>query len=544
MRIAIAQINLLVGDIEKNTDLIIQYIELARARDNAELIIFPELALTGYPPEDLLFRKALYKKVDLALDAIISASRGIGVVLGYPRRADGKLFNSCAWINNGKLLSNYDKIELPNYGVFDEKRYFTAGTKPCLIDLEGIPAALTICEDIWSPQPARLALDAGARLIININASPFHEDKAVEREAVLKDRYRETGLPVIYTNLVGGQDELVFDGGSMVMDTQGEIIFRAPSYEQGMYVVNLDKDKQGLPHFEVPHTVSTSAPPEEIIYRALVMAVGDYVRKNRFTGVVIGLSGGIDSALVTCLAVDALGKENVEVLLMPSRYTAAMSVNDSVKLADNLGIPHHIISIEQAFTAFVDVLEPLFRQLPADTTEENIQARCRGILLMAVSNKSRKLVLTTGNKSEMSVGYATLYGDMAGGYAPLKDVSKLLVYRLSRWRNTRSEVIPLRIIERPPSAELRHDQKDEDSLPPYEILDPILERYIEQDQSPQQIINDGFRRDDVIRVTRLVDQSEYKRRQAAPGVKITSRSFGRERRYPITSGYREESETD
>jgi NAD+ synthase (glutamine-hydrolysing) len=540
MRIAIAQINPHVGDIEKNTDLIIQYIGLARTEKKADLVIFPELGLTGYPPEDLLFRPAFYNKIRLALETIITESEGIGVVIGYPRELDGDIFNSCAWIRDGKLISSYDKIELPNYGVFDEKRYFTAGTKPCLIDLDGITAALTICEDIWSPHPARLAAEAGARMIININASPFHADKAEEREAVLQERFRETGLPVIYTNLVGGQDELVFDGGSMIMDAHGKFVFHAPSYEQGLYVIALQQDEQGHLDFTVPPGALASKSSEETIYHALVLAVRDYVRKNKFDGVVIGLSGGIDSALVTCIAVDALGKENVDVLLMPSRYTADISMEDSIKLADNLGICRHIISIEPPFVAFMQVLDPLFHQLAADTTEENLQARCRGTLLMAVSNKSRKLVLTTGNKSEMSVGYATLYGDMVGGYAPLKDVSKLLVYRLSRWRNTGSEVIPERIITRPPSAELRYDQKDEDSLPPYDILDPILERYIEQDQSPQQIIDAGYDHDVVIRVTRLVDQSEYKRRQAAPGVKISGRSFGRERRYPITSGYREE----
>lgn len=540
MRIAIAQINPHVGNIEKNTDLIIQYIGLARTEEKADLVVFPELVLTGYPPEDLLFRPALYKKIRLALETIITESERIGVVIGYPRKLDGDIFNSCAWIRNGKLISTYDKIELPNYGVFDEKRYFTAGSQPCLIDLDGIPAALTICEDIWSPHPARLAADAGARLIININASPFHADKAKQREAVLQDRFRETRLPVIYTNLVGGQDELVFDGGSMIMDADGKVVFQAPLYEQGLYVVDLRQDRQGHLNFAVPPETPRSTSPEEIIYHALVLAVRDYVRKNNFDGVVIGLSGGIDSALVSCIAVDALGKENVEVLLMPSRYTADISIEDSLQLADNLGICRHIISIEPPFAAFMQVLNPLFHQLAADTTEENIQARCRGILLMAVSNKSRKLVLTTGNKSEMSVGYATLYGDMVGGYAPLKDVSKLLVYRLSRWRNTSTEVIPERILTRPPSAELRHDQKDEDSLPPYDILDPILERYIELDQSPQQIIDAGYEHDVVIRVTRLVDQSEYKRRQAAPGVKISGRSFGRERRYPITSGYRED----
>ncbi len=539
MRIGIAQINTHVGDVDKNTSLILDYLALG-CKQHMDLIIFPELTLTGYPPEDLLYRPALYKKIELALESILLESKGMKLIVGYPRKSDNKIYNSCAYISNGQLTASYDKLELPNYGVFDEKRYFTAGTKPCLIDLGGIPVALTICEDIWSPHPARLAADAGAKLIININASPFHENKADEREQTLQARYHETTLPIIYVNLVGGQDELVFDGGSMVMDTKGKIVFRAADFEEGLYAVDLQTMQPGHLHFGVPQSTPAQVSPEETIYRALVLAVRDYVRKNSFNGVVIGLSGGIDSALVTCIAVDALGKENVQVLLMPSRYTADISMEDSQQLVKNLGISHHTVSIEQPFTAFIDVLDPLFHQLPADTTEENIQARCRGILLMAVSNKSRKLVLTTGNKSEMSVGYATLYGDMAGGYAPLKDVSKLLVYRISRWRNTRSMVIPERIIERPPTAELRNHQKDQDSLPPYEILDPILERYIEQEQTPQQIIDAGYNRDDVIRVTRLVDQSEYKRRQAAPGVKISSKSFGRERRYPITSGYREE----
>lgn len=538
MRIGIAQINPCVGDIENNAALIISYIHKALAQ-GVDLILFPELALTGYPPEDLLFRPALYTKIDRALKSILNESAGIQLVLGYPRRDGGKLYNSCAFIRDGVITATYDKMELPNYGVFDEKRYFTAGTTACVVDLNGITAALTICEDIWSPRPAKLALEAGARLIININASPFHMHKALERDNILHTRHSETRLPVIYANMIGGQDELVFDGGSMLMNSEGEITYRAPFFKEDLYVINVNADGKGKLRFDSPAPVDETD-PDETIYLALVQGVRDYVYKNHFNGVVIGLSGGVDSALVTCLAVDALGKDNVEVLLMPSRYTAEMSIEDSLELADNLGISRHIISIEEPFNAFVTALDPLFRQLPADTTEENIQARCRGILLMAVSNKSRKLVLTTGNKSEMSVGYATLYGDMAGGYAPLKDVAKLLVYRLSRWRNSQSCVIPERIIERPPSAELRPDQKDEDSLPPYHVLDPILERYIEQDQTPQQIINAGYDYDSVTRITKLVDLSEYKRRQSAPGVKITRRAFGRERRYPISSGYREE----
>ena len=539
MHIGLAQLNPHVGNIEKNTDMVIQSINQSRSINEPVLLIFPELMLTGYPPEDLLFRPALYSKIAQAFERILAASQGVRLLLGYPRQAGNALYNSCAYINDGKLICSYDKFELPNYGVFDEKRYFKSGSLPCLIDLDGVPTALCICEDIWTPVPAKLAVEAGARLIICINASPFHLDKLRDRMEVLSARCNETGLPVIYTNMVGGQDELVFDGGSLVMQSNGVPVFQAPRFAEGLYFIRMSTDSEGTVLFHTEQDTSGHAIPEQVIYCALTMAVRDYVRKNAFQGVIIGLSGGIDSALVTCIAVDALGKENVEVLLMPSRYTADISNEDAIELANNLGILYHTLSIEQPYTAFMEVLGPLFQQLPVDTTEENIQARCRGILLMALSNKTRKLVLTTGNKSEMSTGYATLYGDMTGGYAPLKDVSKLLVYRLSRWRNTVAKDIPDRIIERPPSAELRPAQKDADSLPPYEILDPILERYVEQDQSPQQIIAAGFRAEDVIRVIGLVDLSEYKRRQSAPGVKITVRSFGRERRYPITSGYRE-----
>ncbi|MEX2353002.1 MAG: NAD+ synthase, partial [Gammaproteobacteria bacterium] len=512
MRIGIAQINPVVGDIKKNKSLVIDYMVQGHRQHKLDLIIFPELMLTGYPPEDLLFRRALHTQVSQALTEIIDNSRDIKAVLGYPRKSGPNLYNSCAYIGNGRLLASYDKSELPNYGVFDEKRYFTAGNTPCLIDLDGISTALTICEDIWVPGPARAAADAGAKLLININASPFHHTKAWERRQVLKQRCDETGLPVIYVNLVGGQDELVFDGGSLLTDNKGEIQFQAPDFEAGLHIVEMGVSPNGDPTFQLPEYSPAPAPsPEQNVYQALVLAVKDYVAKNGFQGVAIGLSGGIDSALVTAVAVDALGPENVEVLLMPSRYTAQMSVDDSMQMAQNLNINYHILPIEQAFSAFTDILEPLFAGLPVDTTEENIQARCRGIILMAISNKSGKLVLTTGNKSEMAVGYATLYGDMVGGYAPIKDVPKLLVYRLARWRNGQSMVIPERIIERPPTAELRHDQKDEDTLPAYEILDPVLERYIELDQSPREIIDAGFDRDMVMRVTRLVDINEYKR---------------------------------
>jgi NAD+ synthase (glutamine-hydrolysing) len=541
MRIGIAQLNSHVGAIERNTRVVIYTLQQGRAQHNLDLIIFPELMLTGYPPEDLLHRPALYTKIDNAIEEIIRYSNDIKLIIGYPRKSANDIYNSCAYIDNGAIVATYDKIALPNYGVFDEKRYFRTGTKACVIDLAGLPAALSICEDIWSAEPAKLAEAAGARLIININASPFHQDKQLERKQTLQSRFAETGLPIIYVNMVGGQDELVFDGNSMVMDATGRIVFEAPAFEEGLHIIDLDFDTNtNKVQFRLPEYRPATTDADQLVYRALVLAVRDYVRKNGFAGVVIGLSGGIDSALVTCIAVDALGPENVEVVLMPSRYTAQMSIDDSVEMAMNLNIQHHILSIEQAFSAFTDILKPLFEGLPSDMTEENIQARCRGVILMAISNKSRKMVLTTGNKSEMAVGYATLYGDMVGGYAPLKDVPKLLVYRLSRWRNQQSRVIPERIIERPPTAELRDNQKDADSLPPYDLLDPILERYIERDQNPQEIIQAGFDANMVIQVTRLVDQNEYKRRQAAPGVKISKRAFGRERRYPITSGYREE----
>ena len=540
MRIAIAQVNPCVGDIEGNTSLVLEQARIARESHGAGAIVFPELMLTGYPPEDLLLRPALYRQLDAAMERLKGASTGIKLIVGCPRLAGGDLYNSCAVIEDGAVTAWYDKMELPNYGVFDEKRYFKAGTSPCLIDLDGVPAALSICEDVWSPAPAKLAREAGAELLININASPFHDRKITERREALSARHRETGLPIIYLNAVGGQDELVFDGGSMVLGAAGVLVYEAPEFEAGLHVFEIRHGDDGGARILAPAHAPARTGREETVYGALVLGVRDYVRKNGFQSVVIGLSGGIDSAVVTCVAADALGPENVEGVLMPSRYTADISVEDSVRLAANLGIRHHVVSIERPFEAFNGVLEPLFEGLPADTAEENIQARCRGVILMAVSNKFGRMVLTTGNKSEMAVGYATLYGDMVGAYAPLKDVSKLLVYELARWRNTRSPDIPPRIIERPPSAELRADQKDADSLPPYEILDPILERYIERDQTPREIVAAGYDAATVYKVTRLVDLNEYKRRQAAPGVKISKRAFGRERRYPITSRYKEE----
>lgn len=538
MRIAIAQINLIVGDIKSNMDKIIHYIKEARGQHQAELIIFPELSITSYPPDDLLLRPKFLHLANQALHEIINNSIGINILISYPELNNGKIFNSLSYIHKGKIHATYHKKDLPNYGVFDDKRYFTAGNETIIIDLDSVPAALSICEDLWSPDHAKSAADSGAKLLINVNASPYHSEILEQRKTLLKQRVKETGLNIIYVNLVGGQDEVVFDGGSMIINSSGEIVFQAPQFNEGLYIIEVEHNGPDL-KFQCNQEPTSQLSKLESIYKSLVLGVKDYIRKNGFKGAIIGLSGGIDSALTLAIAVDALGANNIEVLLMPSRYTAEMSIDDAKSMAETLSVSYHIIPIEKPFTAFTEVLTPVFADLPEDVTEENIQARCRGILLMAISNKTGKLVLTTGNKSEMAVGYATLYGDMAGGFAPLKDVSKTLVYELSNWRNTQEIIIPQRIIDRPPSAELRPDQKDEDSLPAYNILDDILERYIELDQSPEQIISAGFNAEVVEDVIKLVDRNEYKRRQAAPGVKITKRAFGRDRRYPITSGYRE-----
>ena len=537
-RVAIAQVDVCVGDMDGNTELVLEYIARARDSAGADTVIFPELALTGYPPEDLLLRPHFHVQVEQALQQVLKATQGIDVILGYPLAAGQRLYNACSLIRDGKIVTTYHKRNLPNYGVFDEKRYFTEGTDLNLVETPDFKVALSVCEDLWTEDHAREAAQAGAELLININASPYHTDKAAVREELLRRRAADHNIAIIYVNLVGGQDELVFDGGSLVVDGSGEFVFKAPHFEQGLYLVDLERARGRLV-LEAGSPQPPSPDFNESVYRALALGVKDYVSKNGFKGAVIGLSGGIDSALTLAVAVDALGPENVEVLLMPSRYTADMSVEDAQEMAERLGVACHIVSIEKPFSAFTEILEPIFKDLPVDTTEENIQARCRGLLLMAVSNKTGKLALTTGNKSEMAVGYATLYGDMAGGFAPLKDVPKMLVYELSRWRNRNGEIIPQRIIDRPPTAELRFDQKDEDSLPGYDVLDPILEKYIELDRTPAEIIADGYDRDTVNQVVRMVDRNEYKRRQAAPGVRITERAFGRDRRYPITSRYTE-----
>ncbi len=537
LRLAIAQINLLVGDVSGNVERVIRTAAEARRTHAANVVVFPELTLTGYPPEDLLLRLHLYDQVQAGLDRLCREVRGIDLIVGYPRRLDGKFFNAISLVRDGTVVATYHKHLLPNYSVFDEKRYFDPGSAPCVADIVGVPVGLTICEDVWQPQPVRLTAQAGARLIITVNASPYHMEKGREREQIMAARAQENRLPAVYVNLVGGQDELVFDGDSFVVDADGAVTQRCPAFDAGLFAVDFDVDDGSVVPVaqELPSVLSL----EQEVYHALVLGVRDYVEKNRFPGVAIGLSGGIDSALTLCIAVDALGADRVETLMMPSRFTAAMSLEDAAAMAKGLGVRHSVISIEPMVEAFNTALREEFRGRMRDVTEENIQARIRGSLLMAVSNKTGCLVLTTGNKSEMAVGYATLYGDMAGGYAAIKDVFKTLVYRLAEHRNRIAPVVPLRVIERPPTAELAVGQRDSDSLPPYEVLDPILERYVEHDQAPQDIVAAGFDAATVARVVAMVDRNEYKRRQAAPGVRITRRAFGRDRRYPITSGYRE-----
>ncbi len=535
LHVVLAQINTLVGDIPGNTASVIAAAK-ASVEQQADVIVFPELTLTGYPPEDLLLRPSLALRIEHALADLQAADLPVVMVVGYPRVVEGLLFNMAGVIQGGKLIAEYAKQCLPNFQVFDEKRYFAAGNSPCVFPLKGVPTALSICEDIWHPEPMAQAKAAGAKLMLNLNASPYHQGKQHEREAVIAARAREGDMPVVYVNLVGAQDELVFDGGSVVVDAQGETQFRAPAYREGNYSVSLQDDAAAL---IIPEQTKAPIPSNiEAVYQALVLGMRDYVNKNRFKGVVLGLSGGIDSALTLALAVDALGAERVEAVMMPFRYTSDLSKNDAADQASRMGVRYSSISIEPMYEAFMAALADEFVGTKRDTTEENLQARCRGVLLMAISNKKGYLVLTTGNKSEMAVGYSTLYGDMAGGFDALKDVPKTLVFALAKYRNTLGEVIPPTVITRPPSAELAPDQKDEDSLPPYDILDQILALYVEQDFSAEAIIAKGFAREQVERVVRLVDVNEYKRRQAPIGVRITQRGFGRDRRYPITSGWK------
>jgi len=536
INIGLAQINVIVGGIENNVDRIIEFAERARDDLSCDLLVCSELVITGYPPEDLLLRPGFNTRIRQQLERLCQSVSGIDLIVGYPKKSKDGLFNVGALISDGKVACEYAKIKLPNYSVFDEKRYFIAGEEPCVVDYKGVKLGITVCEDIWHDGPIEAAVEQGAELILNINGSPYHADKIPERRAVVCARAKANKTPVVYVNQVGGQDELVFDGASFATDPHGEVVHQMASFDEGLSCVKVNF---GGDQLEVS---GSEMVPEfaylESIYNALVLGVRDYVTKNGFAGVVIGLSGGIDSALTTTIAVDALGADNVDVIMMPFRYTSDMSKHDAHAEAEALGIKYHTLSIEPMYDAFMQQLAPIFEGTEPDTTEENIQARCRGLTLMAYSNKTGKMVLTTGNKSEMSVGYATLYGDMVGGYNAIKDVPKILVYELAKYRNTISQVIPQRVITREPSAELRPDQIDSDSLPPYEILDPILELYVEEDCPPAEIAAKGFDEKFVSQVIRMVDRNEYKRRQAAPGVRITKRAFGRDRRYPITSGYR------
>ncbi|WP_174848517.1 NAD+ synthase [Yersinia artesiana] len=531
LSIALAQLNWLVGDIEGNTERMLQTLH-EQQQAGADLVMFSELALSGYPPEDLLYRDDFYQRCEAQLDRLQAATQQTAVLLGHPWREEGNLYNALSLFADGKLLGRYFKQQLPNYGVFDEKRYFSAGHETCVVELKGYRLGLLICEDLWFDGPVDAVKAAGAEIVLSINASPYNREKPYIRKTLMAAHCQRTGLPLVYLNQIGGQDELIFDGCSKVFDAAGNMTHRLAAFAEQTTLLQFN-DCEVVPMM----APAAELPPLAQVYEALVLAVRDYVTKNGFNGAVLGLSGGIDSALTLAIAVDALGKDKVQALMMPFRYTADISIADAKEEAEILGIEFDVLSIEPMFDAFMGQLSPMFAGTARDTTEENLQARCRGVVLMALSNKRRSIVLTTGNKSEMAVGYATLYGDMAGGFDVLKDVPKTLVFKLSEYRNTVSYVIPQRVITRPPSAELAPDQKDEDSLPPYDILDAILEGYVEQDKSVADLVADGFDETIVRKVIRLVDINEYKRRQSAVGPRITARNFGKDRRYPITSGF-------
>jgi NAD+ synthase (glutamine-hydrolysing) len=534
--IALAQVDLAVGDIAGNTAKILEYAERARDEMHADIVVFPELSVCGYPPEDLLFHAGLRKGIEHAIEEIRTSVRNIAILIGFPEYVDDQIYNSCAVFKNGELLCGYRKQSLPNYSVFDEERYFAKGKDAAVFRLNGIAIGLTICEDIWQSAPTAAARAAGAECMISINGSPFETNSQQHREETACARVQECGVPLVYLNMVGGQDELVFDGGSFGMQANGEIAFRAASFEDGLHRIQINGSATGV-DIATGHIAAHSS-IEATVYRALVRGTRDYVEKHGFPGVVIGLSGGIDSALVLAIACDAIGADRVRAVMMPFRYTSTMSQEDAAAEASALGVQYDVVPIGPMYEATLEQLADLFEGLEQDVTEENVQARCRGLLLMAISNKTGSMLLTTGNKSEMAVGYATLYGDMAGGFAPIKDCSKTLVFRLARYRNSIGAVIPERVISRPPSAELRPDQKDSDSLPDYSVLDPILEAFIEEDLSVEAIVARGFDHATVVRILEMVKRNEYKRRQAPPGVRISSRAFGRDWRYPITSGYR------
>jgi NAD+ synthetase len=558
VKIAIAQINCVVGDLAGNAAKILRYCEDARAA-GASLILTPELALCGYPPEDLLLRDGFYRDCADALSRLAGKVTGIALVVGHPHQEDGRRYNAASVIRDGRILGTYYKNTLPNYTVFDEERYFEAGVAPYVFQVGETRFGLNICEDTWGPlgpltaRPdhddvqvginicadawqavaPRAAREAGAHVLLVLNASPYHLGKQASRDDVMRERVSETGMALVYANLVGGQDELVFDGASFALDKRGEKVCQLPLFEEALdFVTFVDGEPQR-------GAIAQPQPVEAEVYKALCLGVRDYIGKNRFPGAIVGLSGGVDSALTLCIACDALGAERVRAVMMPSRYTAPMSLEDSRDLVRNLGVRYEEIPIGPAFDAFLGLLAKEFAGRPVDATEENLQARIRGTLLMALSNKFGAIVLTTGNKSEMAVGYATLYGDMAGGFAVIKDILKTLVYRLCAYRNAVKRVIPERVLTRAPSAELRPNQTDQDSLPPYEVLDAIISAYMENDLSPMEMVAKGLDAESVRRVVEMIHRSEYKRRQAPIGIRITHRGFGKDWRYPITSRYRE-----
>lgn len=558
VKIAIAQINCVVGDLAGNAAKILKYSADARAA-GADLMLTPELALCGYPPEDLLLRDGFYRDCDSALRRLAREISGITLVVGHPHQDDGKRHNAASVIRDGRILGTYYKQTLPNYTVFDEQRYFAPGDRPCVFQVGQTQFGVNICEDTWGPlgpittrpgtgkvqvginicadaweaKAPRAAREAGAQVLLSLNASPYHMGKQASRDDVMRERVTETGMALVYANLVGGQDELVFDGASFALDRSGEKVYQLPLFEEALGLVTIVDGELQRGAIAQPEAV------ESEIYKALCLGVRDYVGKNRFPGAIVGLSGGVDSALTLCIACDALGAERVRAVMMPSQYTAQMSLDDSREIARNLRVRYDEIPIGPAFDAFLGLLAKEFAGRPVDAAEENLQARIRGTLLMALSNKFGSIVLTTGNKSEMAVGYATLYGDMAGGFAVLKDILKTLVYRLCAYRNGIQRVIPERVLTRAPSAELRPNQTDQDSLPPYDVLDAIISAYMENDLSPADMVAQGFDVANVKRVVEMIHRSEYKRRQAPIGIRITHRGFGKDWRYPITSRYRE-----
>ncbi len=537
VRIAIAQIDSTVGDLEGNADRIAGFAARARTA-GADLMVTPELALCGYPPEDLLLRPDFYRACARTLNELAVRLPGIAVVVGHPQAHDGDFYNAASLLQDGRIAATYRKHRLPNYEVFDEQRYFSSGYEPCVIEVNGVRCGINICADVWEPGAADAARQAGAELLLALNASPYHMSKQAMRYEILRSRIKATGMPVLYANLVGGQDELVFDGASFALDREGRLTHQLPQFAEALGIVDYAEGELRAGEIAPPRAL------EAEVYDALVLGVRDYLGKNGFPGAIIGLSGGIDSALTLAIAVDALGAGKVRAVMMPSPYTAQISLDDAREMARTLGVRYDEFPIAPAMQTFAAMLEPEFAgsgvKSAADTTEENLQARIRGMILMALSNKHGSIVLTTGNKSEMAVGYATLYGDMAGGFAVIKDIYKTLVYRLSRYRNRLAPVIPERIITRAPSAELKPGQTDQDTLPPYEVLDAIIEAYMERDLSPREIVDLGYEEADVRRTVAMLKRSEYKRRQAPVGIRVTKRGFGKDWRYPITSGYADE----